>query len=100
MHTFRVKIRRSPDARNIQRVFLWGGEGVTIPLPTRSPVLSVRVDDEGEPIEIVSVGPGETSLAKLKAGEGYTIELAGVRGVCAFAAQDTFVTCILHEVRV
>ncbi|HVH43811.1 MAG TPA: hypothetical protein VM925_15770 [Labilithrix sp.] len=98
MHVFRLKVRRAPDARNQQRVFVWGSEGATTPLPAKSPLLSVRVDDDGEPLELIAVGPGETSLAKLRPGEGYTVELAGHRGVCAIANQDTFVTCILHEV--
>lgn len=100
MYVFRVKIRRAANARDTQRVFLWGGKGVTTPMPSSCPLLSVRVDDDGEPVKIVAHGKSEEiTLAELGPGEAYTVELANRVGIGAESKADTHVTCVLHDPR-
>lgn len=89
MTHYRVKVRA--------RTFLWGGDGVTKSFDFRL-LLSFRVDEDGEAIEVTLLRPqgsAPETLGKLNPGEAFTVPLDGLTGVLAECNHDSYVDCYL-----
>jgi hypothetical protein len=95
MHTFRVKIRRN------ETTYIWGGPDIRTDVQRHLTVpvlLTIRVDDVGEVIEIgyKEMEPGqEDTFGKLHAGESYTVSLEKLTAVWARSTHDAYVDCYL-----
>jgi hypothetical protein len=89
MRRYRVKVRG--------RVYLWGSAGIDtnsdLPL-----LLSVRVDDFGEPVTLEIKRRGEDELellGTLQPGETYTLPITQMQGLAGFSNVDSCVYCSL-----
>lgn len=101
----KVRIKDSADALS-NRVFLWGGKGVKMNCSANI-VLTIRVDDNAEPVDfgIVSIdtnGDKETNLGLLEIGEAYSINLKGLKAVWAMPhitelGRDSDIVCLVHR---
>lgn len=90
MLAYRTKVRT--------RTFVWGGQGITAVL--KSPlILTVRVPEEGETIELgtrKASSAREGELGTLAPGECFSIPLDDISGVFATCKSDTQVDCFVH----
>src|SRR5512135_432503 len=89
MSRYRVKVRGTK--------FLWGSSGVTVNLEWPM-LLTIRVDEFGEPITFGTESTSENShktFGTLQPGESYTIPLLNLRGVFAHCDLDSNVSCTL-----
>lgn len=89
MQQFRAKVR--------SRRFLIGGSRIAYS-GMSAPLMNIRVDAEGEPIDfgLSFLGPKrEVFLGTLQPDESFTLPLSNVAGVWAVSAtsMDTFVDC-------